>query len=163
MSPEDQQLIERVKELDEKATKGWTYDDKIHCVVDESGAIIMDGSCLRREELDEFRGDMDFVMEARTAAPRIARLCEQQAERIAELERILVVNEKHITSLQNDGDALRDKLEAARVVLEKFLKTAQVYGLAGETNHPAVRVEVKGLTLGDFYELSKILTQLAQP
>ena len=54
---------------------------------------------------------------------------------------------------------LCELLEAVR----KLQTDAQVYGLAGATNAPSVRCEVKGLTLGHFYEIEKAMDALVGP
>ncbi len=46
--------------------------------------------------------------------------------------------------------------------VRRFVNKAQVFGMAGATNHPAVKTKVEGLTLGDWYELNEALAQSTQ-
>lgn len=44
--------------------------------------------------------------------------------------------------------------------VKEIQRDAEIYGLAGSTNVPAVRCEVKGLTLGHWYNLEAAMEGL---
>jgi hypothetical protein len=56
-----------------------------------------------------------------------------------------------------------EKIHSLITAAEALNEDAQVFGLAGETNHPAVKCEVKGLCLKHWYDLRTALTDLAKP
>jgi hypothetical protein len=62
------------------------------------------------------------------------------------------INEE-VPKVLAERENLRDILNQVLSDLTGLTNKAEVYGMAGATNHPAVRCEVKGLTLGDFYKI----------
>lgn len=64
---------------------------------------------------------------------------------------------KYLLALKDGIVALREENERLKNSLREFLAKAKVYGMCGETNHPAVKCKVEGLTLGDFYALQEAL------
>lgn len=128
-------LLEQVTRLDKEATKGpWKVmndPDKLHQVWTER-LYQLDALLARTCFAPSSRANADLIATYRTAAPLLAT---------------------EVMRLRAELEAERRKVE---VVVGDFLKKAEVYGLAGATNHPAVKCEVKGLTLGDFYALAAL-------
>lgn len=55
--------------------------------------------------------------------------------------------------------ALKDAAPDLLAACQALIRDAEVFGLAGSTNVPAVRCRVEGLTLGHFYAISKAITK----
>lgn len=118
---------------------------------------------LVRQENDQLRADSERLSKERDEArEKLTASLGFATEALGDAYQSVSVSVREniagsIRALRLDLAASQQREKALREAVQAFLAKAKVYGLAGATNHPAVRVEVKELTLGDFYALSAAL------
>ncbi len=98
-----------------------------------------------------------------TLAPKGTWLCEimENIYRAESVEEAKAIAESVSGQIEANGLWIGDR--QLHDAAEAISKDAEVYGLAGATNHPAVKCEVKGLSLGHWYNLRTALMDKTGP